>query len=110
MTTESGWVPDACTLPTLDQPLRIAEFDDLFTRGLRTVHRLRPTRLRLTFEPAVEANARDLVAREGACCSFFAFTVDRTADDLVIDVEVPSAQAAVLDDIAQRAAAARGAA
>ncbi len=35
MTTESGWVPDACTLPTVDQPLRVAEFDDLFARAAK---------------------------------------------------------------------------
>jgi hypothetical protein len=28
------WVPEACTLPTVDQPLRAAEFDDLFATAL----------------------------------------------------------------------------
>ena len=28
------WVPEACTLPTVEQPLRLAEFDSLFATGL----------------------------------------------------------------------------
>ena len=34
MTTENAaldWVPEACTLPTAQQPMRLAEFDTLFT-------------------------------------------------------------------------------
>ena len=30
--TSVGWVPQACTLPTVQQPLRVAEFDGLFAR------------------------------------------------------------------------------
>jgi hypothetical protein len=26
-------VPDACTLPAVERPLRLAEFDDLFAAG-----------------------------------------------------------------------------
>jgi hypothetical protein len=26
-----GWVPEACTLPTAERPVRRAEFDNLFT-------------------------------------------------------------------------------
>ena len=25
-----AWVPEACTLPTVEQPVRVAEFDELF--------------------------------------------------------------------------------
>ncbi|MEP7019053.1 MAG: hypothetical protein ABI808_00265 [Pseudonocardiales bacterium] len=106
MTTESGWVPDACTLPTVDQPLRVAAFDDLFARAVRGMDRPTATRLRLTLDPAAEASTRDLVAREADCCSFFAFTIDRTPGDLVLEVGVPAAQAAVLDGIASRVTAA----
>jgi hypothetical protein len=31
------WVPDACTLPTEEVPLRVAEFDALFASTLRRV-------------------------------------------------------------------------
>jgi hypothetical protein len=30
-------VPDACTLPTAEQPLRLAEFDELFATAVRRV-------------------------------------------------------------------------
>ncbi|MEH0929757.1 hypothetical protein [Micromonospora sp. CPCC 205558] len=37
------WVPDAGTLPSVQRPLRLAEFDDLFTTALREQQRLSPT-------------------------------------------------------------------
>lgn len=55
MTTEIAdldWVPAACTLPTPEQPLRVAEFDALFAASSRRVERLTPTHLRLTLTPA----------------------------------------------------------
>lgn len=106
MTTDSGWVPEACMLPTIEQPVRVAEFDDLFALALRDVQRPEPARLRLILDPTVEASARDLVARESECCSFFTFTISRAAAELVIDIDVPAGQVAVLDGIAVRAAVA----
>jgi hypothetical protein len=116
MTTEplalaqaSEWVPQACTLPTAEQPLRIAEFDDLFTAGLRSLDRLAPTRLQLRLDAATEATARDLTARETRCCSFFTFDYTPRPDgELLLDVTVPQAHADVLDVLAVRAAAAAG--
>jgi hypothetical protein len=38
MTTDDlAWVPDACSLPTVDRPLRLTEFDDLFAVAVRRV-------------------------------------------------------------------------
>ena len=37
---EPSWVPDACTLPTVEQPLRAKEFDDLFRDAVTAVHRI----------------------------------------------------------------------
>ncbi len=38
------WVEvDACTLPTVERPLRMSEFDDLFATHLRAVERLPET-------------------------------------------------------------------
>jgi hypothetical protein len=34
-----AWVPQACTLPMADQPLRQAEFDALFATALRAFDR-----------------------------------------------------------------------
>ncbi|MCW2640139.1 MAG: hypothetical protein JWP76_2445 [Dactylosporangium sp.] len=108
MTTDhnpEGWVPQACTLPTVEQPLRLAEFDDLFTTALRGQQRPVPTRLRWELDPAAEARARDLTARETSCCSFFTFTFIPAAGALQLDVEVPTARVDVLDVLAVRAAA-----
>ena len=61
--------PDACTLPTAEQPLRLAEFDALFTTAVRGTTALSPTRtrLRLAGPPGLEAAVRDLTAREVQC-------------------------------------------
>ncbi|WP_212756100.1 MULTISPECIES: hypothetical protein [Flexivirga] len=75
------WAPaDACTLPTAQRPLRVAEFDDLFARSLRDVEQLRPTLARLFLEGDrdLPAQMRDLIAREASCCAFFNFTATST--------------------------------
>jgi len=97
-------VPQACTLPSVEQPLRIAEFDALFATSLRGVQRLTRTRLRLLLDPGASAAVRDLTARESECCSFFTFTVTQDGDELRVDVEVPAAHVLVLDALAARAA------
>jgi hypothetical protein len=50
-------VPQACTLPTAEQPVRLADFDDVFATGVVGVQRVAPLRLRLVLrpEPAVAA-------------------------------------------------------
>ena len=101
-------IPDACTLPTAERPLRLAEFDALFATAVRRVDTAGPThvRLRLTGPAGLAATVRDLTARETACCSFFAFTVTpEPADDgeaLILDVEVPARYADVLASLAGR--------
>nr|BFE59977.1 hypothetical protein GCM10020063_045030 [Dactylosporangium thailandense] len=103
-------IPDACTLPAADRPLRLAEFDALFGTAARTVTTLSPThaRLHLTGPAGLEATVRDLAARETACCSFFTFTVTpqpvEDGEALVLDVEVPAAHTGVLASLAARAA------
>ncbi|MBN6057270.1 hypothetical protein JYK22_35430 [Nonomuraea sp. RK-328] len=99
------WVPTECTLPTEEQPLRVAEFDALFASALRGVDRRGPTQLRLVLEGAagVEETARDLAAWETGCCSFFTFTLIPGREGLVLDVEVPEVHAKVLDGLAVRA-------
>ena len=103
---------DDCTLPTAERPLRVAEFDELFARSVRSQERAGRVRLRWTLDPVAEAVARDLTARESRCCSFFTFTFRGGAGDdgaLVVEVEVPEARVAVLDALAERAAARIGA-
>ncbi len=98
-------MPEACTLPTVEQPIRVAEFDRFFADSVRTMRRSRPGRLELVVDPAAEAAARDLASREKGCCSFFAF--DFTTDSgLLMGIEVPDTYIAVLDAFAARVDAA----
>jgi hypothetical protein len=103
-----AWVPQACTLPTSQLPLRVAEFDGLFTDAVRGIERIGPTRLRLELEasPQVAGRAAKLVAAETECCSFFTFTLTATGGALALEVSVPEPQIGVLDGLADRAAAA----
>ena len=97
-------MPEACTLPMVDQPLRLSEFDDLFATSLRGLSRVSPTLLRWLVDPTAEETVRDLTARETECCSFFTFSFSSVDNVLIIDVEVPPTQVAVLDALATRAA------
>jgi hypothetical protein len=106
MTTNNEvWVPEACTLPTAERPLRLAEFDDLFATALRGQQRMSPTRLCWRLDPAAEQTARDLAGRESTCCSFFSFTFVPADGVVQLDVEVPAAHEEVLDALAERATA-----
>ncbi|MFF5292221.1 hypothetical protein [Paractinoplanes globisporus] len=98
-------VPDACTLPTAERPLRLAEFDALFATAVRRVDTLSPThaRLHLTGPAGLADTVRDLTARETECCSFFTFTL---SEALTLDIQVPAAYAEVLATLTERAAAA----
>ncbi|MBF6088593.1 hypothetical protein IU421_24825 [Nocardia cyriacigeorgica] len=106
---EQAWVAvDACTLPTPQQPLRLAEFDALFRDAVRGVDRVSPTRLRLVLDTGAEARARELAARESECCSFFTFEFTAAVAGVVhLVVGVPAARVAVLDGLAARANAGR---
>ncbi len=103
------WVPSGCTLPTAEQPTRLAEFDGLFREALRTMERPDSTRLVLTLEsaPGRARTLRDLTGRETECCSFFTFSLTEL-DSLRLEVNVPPAHVDVLDAIAERAARAAG--
>ncbi len=101
-------VPASCTLPTAEQPVRVAEFDALFADSLRARERFDAGHLRLSFAggDSVAAAVRDLVARESTCCSFFEFTVSADEDRVLLDVVVPPSHAEVLDGLAGMAGAA----
>ena len=70
----TDWAPAACTLPTSDQPLRVAEFDALFAAASAGSTDGHPE-LALTLAPAPgrDDKVRELTHRESACCSFFTF-------------------------------------
>ncbi len=96
-------MPEACTLPTVARPVRVAEFDQLFAAALLGSRRPSPTRLELVLDPGAEARARDLATRETSCCSFFAFDFAQAREGLVMGVGVPSSSVDVLDAFAARA-------
>jgi hypothetical protein len=99
------WVPQACTLPMAERPLRVAAFDGLFADAVRGVDRIAADRLHLELrpEPAVAGRAAELAAAETGCCSFFTFILTVTGGSAGLDIVVPAAQTAVLDALAKRA-------
>ena len=109
-----GWADvDACTLPTAERPLRLAEFDDLFASSLPSVSREGAERARLVLhgDGDLGCRTRRLAEAESSCCSFFTFGVrEKRAGEVVLDIEVPAAQANVLAGLVARAEAAIGAA
>lgn len=107
--SELAWVPQSCTLPTEERPLRVAEWDALFSERLTSLSRPQPLHLRLdlTGGQGVQERVRDLVERESGCCSFFTFTTTPVQDLIRLDISVDQAHEAVLDALAARTAAAR---
>ncbi|WP_102144598.1 hypothetical protein [Mycobacterium hubeiense] len=104
MTTNEapGWVPETCSLPSVEQPLRMAEFDQLFAESVLRSARTSATRLDLVLAKDSEAKAHDLAAREVACCSFFSFGFDSAGATVEMHIEVPQARTDVLDAITER--------
>ena len=106
----TAWVPQACTLPTAQRPLRVAEFDEVFTRAVRGAERAGQSRLRLDLDPApgVAGRIAELAAAETGCCSFFTFTLTVADGSLMLEVTVPPANTGVLDALAARVAGLSG--
>src|ERR687897_3111551 len=96
-----GWADvAACSLPTSERPLRLAEFDDLFATSLRSVERTSDTAVRLILggDADLAERTQTLADAESTCCSFFTFGVTPLEDMRVgFDVVVPAAYVDVLD-------------
>ncbi|HZR48489.1 MAG TPA: hypothetical protein VFB06_03130 [Streptosporangiaceae bacterium] len=102
----TAWVPQACELPTAEQPMRVAEFDEVFSRAVRGAERVAAARLRLDLDPApgVAGRVADLAVAETGCCSFFTFTLIVAGGRLTLEVTVPPPYTGLLDALAARAA------
>ncbi|MGW4384759.1 hypothetical protein [Kitasatospora sp. NPDC004531] len=103
--TELSWVPTSCTLPTEQQPLRVAEWDQLFADQLAAATRPDLLRLQLVLVggEGVEEQVQDLAGRESGCCAFFTFTVTPAADGQVhLEVAVDPAHEKVLTALHER--------
>jgi hypothetical protein len=98
----ADWAAASCTLPTVEQPVRLAEFDDFFRAAVRRSTRTWTTRLDLVVLPESEAIACDLAERETSCCSFFHFDFEHAADGLVMRIGVPNDHIDVLDALQAR--------
>jgi hypothetical protein len=95
---------DACTLPTPERPLRLAEFDDLFRESVVEVDRDGlSTRLTLEGSAGLLDRVTDLTARESECCSFFDFSLEGDDGGLVLGIAVPSNRVEILDALSARA-------
>lgn len=101
MARPEDWVPDACTLPTSERPLRVTEFDELFDVALQST-RCTATHLDVVVPRGLEAVARDLARRESECCAFFTFEFEQVDDGVLMRIGVPPSQRAVLDALASR--------
>jgi hypothetical protein len=105
------WVPSACTLPTVEQPLRRREFDDLFATDVLSVDQTSPQEVRfeLRADPDVAGRAASLAARETGCCSFFTFDLTITDGGVAMVVSTAPTHEPVLAALVARAHAKGGA-
>ncbi len=95
-----------CTLPTIERPTRLAEFDALFASSARGVVRDgERARIHLAGPAGLADRVRDLTERETACCSFFTFLIEGDDTDLTLTVSVPRERRDVLNALADRAEA-----
>ena len=86
-------------MPPAQQPVRAAEWGDLFGTAVLDIHRFTRSsaRLELRPDPMVAARAADLAARETQCCSFFTFNQIATGGKLTLEIGVLTEQIAALD-------------
>ena len=96
-------IPHSCTLPTAERPVRLAEFHTLLDSAT-TSQRHDDTHLTLCFDDAdgLEAQARELTARESSCCSFFDFNVAKDAGQVIVGIQVPGQYSSILDSLESR--------
>jgi len=111
MLAGDDWVPRACTLPTVDQPLRRAEFDALFAEDVTSVDHTSPQRLQLELRahPDSASRAASLAVQETGCCSFFHFDLAIGDGGVAMTISTDAKNAGVLAVLRERAAARVGA-
>lgn len=99
------WVPSACTLPTVEQPVRRREFDDLIREHVLDVVRESPTRTRLHLraEADIASRAAALAVKETGCCSFFQFELSMRDGAVTFTVGAAPAHEDVLSALTARA-------
>lgn len=105
MIDDNVWVPSACTIPTENQPLRVAEFDDFFSHNALALSRPTPNQLRIEIQPEPDAASRAaaLAVKETGCCSFFTFEMTISVGSVELTVSTAETHAAVLAALGERA-------
>lgn len=93
-------IPDSCTLPSQQRPLRLAEFGALLTQAI-AVERGDQRNLHFFFDDSdgLDARIRDLAHREANCCSFFEFHVAHKKDQVMLGITVPHQHTGILDSL-----------
>jgi len=86
----------ACTLADDDAQARFAEYARLFAAAYAGRERT-ATGMRWSLQPGVAQWARDLAARERACCAFLAITVTEVGDRVLWELSAEPAAQAVVD-------------
>ncbi len=100
-----SWVPASCTMPTVDQPLRLAEFDQFFAHDVASVTTTPEGSVRLDLRPTAEVaeRAAGLAAAETSCCSFFEFGLTLTDGAVRMTISTDPSHADVLAALRRRA-------
>lgn len=101
--------PEACSLPSADQPARVVEWDALFAEAVCDVS---PTaggvRFAVDRTAARPAAVADLADRESQCCAFLVFTLHIGDGTLDLDVTSGAGHAEVVATLARRASVLAG--
>jgi len=101
---DDNWVPTACTLPTVAQPVRRREFDELRRRRRgRVPESATRTRLDLRPDRDVAARAAALAVDETGCCSFFDFHLSIDDGTVALDIGTAPEHQDVLAALTARA-------
>lgn len=102
---DDDWVPAACTLPTVEQPLRRREFDELFAGDVVAVMSESGTRTRFDMRPDRDVAARvaALAVDETGCCSFFEFHLSIGDGTVTLDIGTAPEHQDVLAALTARA-------
>lgn len=101
---DNSWASSACTLPTAEQPLRIAEFDAFFAQDALAVIRHSAELLSIAVRPEAAGRAAMLAVKETGCCSFFTFELKASGGEVILSVSADPAHAEILAALGDRAA------
>lgn len=91
-------IPIACSLEPGAAQSQLGEWQEVLRRAVACSERVSPNRLELRLLPDSDlGSVANLARREAACCPFFAFTIEISAQGVVLAIEVPDDAVEVLD-------------